>query len=126
MNETDTSYLPNMLLIGASGRNAGKTEFSCRVISRFAAQGGIVAAKVTAIDKADGVCPRGGKGCGVCTSLEGIFDIREETHSAGSKDTSRLLSSGANKVFWMRVLKSHMKEGMAAFAEKRKPKFSNS
>ncbi len=110
--------LPNMLLIGASGRNAGKTEFSTRVIARFKESGGIVAAKVTAISRADGVCPRkGGRGCGVCTTLNGIYDIREETDPNKQKDTSRLLAAGAKRVVWMRVLKSRMKEGMAALQD---------
>lgn len=116
MNHSELVYLPNMLMVGASGRNAGKTEFSCQVITRFKAKG-LVAVKVTAVDRADGVCPRGGRGCGVCASLKGDFDIIEETDVLGGKDTSRLLAAGASRVVWLRVLRSRMKEGVSALQE---------
>ena len=63
--------LPNMLLVGAAGRNAGKTEFTCRLIEIFRQEHEIIAAKITAVDRTDGTCPRGGRGCGVCSSLTG-------------------------------------------------------
>ncbi|MEN8255517.1 MAG: molybdenum cofactor guanylyltransferase [Verrucomicrobiota bacterium] len=107
---------PHMLLIGAAGRNTGKTEFACTLIRRFSPAQPITAVKITVIrsDESRGSCPRGGSGCGVCSSLEGEYDITEETNRDGEKDTSRLLRAGANRVFWLRVLDTHMAEGMAA------------
>jgi molybdopterin-guanine dinucleotide biosynthesis protein A len=114
VNRHDTVDIPRMLLIGSAERNAGKTEFSCRILKAFGRDRDIIAVKVTAIDKTDGTCPRGGKGCGVCSSLKGTFDITEETDAKRPKDTSRLLDAGASKVLWLRVLKSHMREGLMA------------
>lgn len=108
--------LPNMLLIGATGRNAGKTELACALIRKYVEQK-IVALKVTAIDKSDGSCPRGGRGCGVCSSLDGRYCITEETEPPPGKDTARLLKSGAHKVFWLRVLRPHLLDGLEKLLE---------
>jgi len=101
-----------MLLIGSAGRNSGKTEFACSLIRKCAAR--VVGVKVTAIRRKDGACPRGGKGCGVCTSLEGNFCLTEETDERSAKDTARLLAAGADRVFWLRALISHLTEGTDA------------
>jgi molybdenum cofactor guanylyltransferase len=106
-----------MLLIGAAGRNAGKTEFACNLIRRFSADGPIVAAKVTTVSTRDGTCPRGGKGCGVCSSLEGEYCITRETDATTAKDTSRLLAAGASRVYWLRVMKPHLAEGLEALLD---------
>jgi len=109
-------FAPNMLLIGAAGRDAGKTTFACEIIRRFGSAP-INAAKVTAIQARDGLCPRGGEGCGVCTSLEGDFCITEESDADGKKDTQRLLAAGAQRVLWLRVLKSKLEDGARVFLD---------
>ncbi|MCK5861013.1 MAG: hypothetical protein KAH38_00920 [Candidatus Hydrogenedentes bacterium] len=109
-------YAPNMLLIGAADRNAGKTTFACEIIRRFQ-HTPVHAAKVTAIQERDGTCPRGGKGCGVCTSLEGDYCITEENCSEGVKDTQCLLAAGAKRVLWLRVLKAKLEEGAQEFLD---------
>jgi len=114
---TDLIDIPGMLLIGATGRNAGKTEFACRLIKRFRGNRDLIAVKVTAIDRTDGTCPRGGKGCGVCSSLEEDYAITEESDAQGAKDTCRLLAAGATRVFWLRVMRPHMLEGMLALLD---------
>jgi molybdenum cofactor guanylyltransferase len=103
-----------MLMIGAAGRNAGKTEFACRVIARFAAETSVTGLKVTTVKERDGKCPRGGQGCGVCSSLKGNFCLTEERGENPDKDTSRLLAAGAERVLWLRVLREHLVEGLAA------------
>jgi len=100
-------YAPNMILIGAASRDAGKTVFACELVRRFAADG-VVGAKVTAVQETNGTCPRGGQGCGVCSSLEGDYCLTEELESGTEKDTQRLLASGAQRVFWLRVLKENL------------------
>ena len=107
---------PNMLLIGAAGRDAGKTVFACKLIGRFR-QVSQLAAKVTTIQEQGGACPRGGAGCGVCSSLEGDYCITQETTAMGSKDTQRLLNAGASRVLWLRVLKASLAEGAQALLE---------
>jgi molybdopterin-guanine dinucleotide biosynthesis protein A len=106
--------IPAMIMIGAADRNVGKTEFACSLIRKFGSRHGVIGIKVTTIDKAHGSCPRGGQGCGVCDTLDSNFCITEETDSRSAKDTCRMLAAGAKKVFWLRVLKNHLKEGLDA------------
>jgi molybdopterin-guanine dinucleotide biosynthesis protein A len=106
-----------MLLIGSAGRNVGKTELACALIRNNSVSAPIVGVKVTTIRAKDGRCPRGGRGCGVCSSLDGDFCITEEMNRSSRKDTSRLLKAGASRVFWLRVMKTHLREGLAALLD---------
>ena len=109
--------LNGMLLIGSAGRNVGKTELACVLIRKFSKSSPIVGIKVTTIRAKDGKCPRGGRGCGVCSSLDGDFCITEEVDKNSNKDTVRLLKAGAGRVFWLRVMKTHLKEGLTALLD---------
>lgn len=109
--------LENMLMIGASGSNAGKTELACALLRRFAAGRRIVGVKVTAVASKERSCPRGGQGCGVCSSMEGEHRITEETARGSGKDTEKLLAAGADKVYWLRVMRSHVQQGLAALLD---------
>jgi len=127
--------IPRMLMVGSTGRRSGKTRFVCSLISRFGSKHNIVGIKVTAVQKANGSCPRGGSGCGVCSSLEGHYYITEETPlevrtedgvvpqgdllltGRANKDTCRMLAAGAGRVFWLRVLRRHLEEGMVALLD---------
>lgn len=106
-----------MLMIGAAGRNIGKTEFACSLIKKFAKRCDIVGIKVTSIDTAGGVCHHGHPTCRVCTSIEGSYEISEETDDQSGKDTCRMLAAGAKRVLWLRVLKSHLTDGLNALLE---------
>ncbi|UCG56046.1 MAG: molybdenum cofactor guanylyltransferase [Phycisphaerales bacterium] len=103
-----------MLMVGSAGANVGKTELACALLRKFAGGRDIVGIKVTTIKEKDGQCPRGGEGCGVCSSLDANFLITAETDASSDKDTSRLLSAGASRVLWLRVLKDHLAEGAEA------------
>jgi molybdopterin-guanine dinucleotide biosynthesis protein A len=109
--------LDGMLMIGSSGANTGKTRLACAILGRFAKKHNIVGIKVTTIKEKDGQCPRGGEGCGVCSSLEGNFCITEEFNKNSGKDTSRLLSAGAGRVFWIQALKDHLSEAITAMLD---------
>ena len=113
----DVIKLDNILMIGSTGPNVGKTELACTIIKRFSKDKKITGIKVTTIKQKNGQCPRGGQGCGVCTSLEGDFDITQETDSTSGKDTSRLLAAGAEKVFWLRVMKTSLKQALAVLLD---------
>lgn len=106
--------LDGMLMIGSAGRNAGKTALACEVIKKFCKSTDIIGVKVTTIKAKNGKCPRGGRGCGVCSSLDGDFCITEELKKNSSKDTSKLLAAGAHRVFWLRVMRSHLEQGLTA------------
>ncbi len=109
--------LDGMLMIGSAGSNVGKTELACTLLRKFSKTSDIIGIKITTIKDKDGQCPRGGEGCGVCSSLEGVYCITEELNSTSDKDTARLLSAGASRVFWLRVLKEHLPEGRTALLD---------
>ncbi len=109
--------IDGMLMIGSAGANVGKTELACALLRRLSGHHDIAAIKATTISDRDGQCPRGGEGCGVCSSLQGNFCITRETNRDSDKDTSRLLSAGASRVYWLRALKTHLEEGASALIE---------
>ncbi|MHC4648356.1 MAG: molybdenum cofactor guanylyltransferase [Planctomycetota bacterium] len=109
--------LEGMLMIGAAGANVGKTELACALIRTFGRDRRITGIKVTAIKTKGGQCPRGGAGCGVCSSIDGDFAITQEKNSASRKDTSRLLKAGATRVFWLRAIKTKLQEALAALLD---------
>jgi len=107
-----------MLIIGAAGRNVGKTEFACELIRRHAATQPVFGIKVTTVHGHGGPCSRGGQGCGVCTSLTENYCITEEHQASGRKDTSRMLRAGAQGVWWLRVLREHIEAGLREVLER--------
>ena len=109
--------LENMLMIGSSGSNVGKTELACALLRQVGGTHRIVGAKVTAVASREQSCPRGGQGCGVCSSMDGECRIAEETDRCSRKDTGKLLTAGADKVYWLRVLRTHLQQGLSALLE---------
>ena len=112
---------PNFLIIGAAGRNVGKTEFACRLIERYAPQQTVCAVKVTTVRDRNGQCPRGAKGCGVCGSLQEPFCITDESGASPAKDTGRMARAGAPRVLWLRVHADHLAAGMRALLDQIPP-----
>lgn len=106
-------YRPDLLLIGAASRNSGKTELACRLVGRHAPSAPIVGLKVTTVERMDGHCPHGVAACGVCSSLTEPWRITREVASDSRKDTSRLLASGARRVYWMQALRAELGSGAA-------------
>ena len=113
--------LPGWLIVGAAGRNAGKTEFACAIIKEFQRAHPIVGVKFTAIAEGETTCPRGGEGCGVCAALEGDFQISEERGGQPEKDTARMLESGARRVFWVRCRRRRMHAALQALGPRLAP-----
>ena len=109
--------LANMLMIGSSGSDVGKTELACALLRRLGGDHRIIGVKVTAIGAKDGSCPRGGHGCGVCSSMDAGCTITEETNRHSKKDTGRLLAAGADRVYWLRVMRTHLGPGLTVLLE---------
>ncbi len=105
---------PNMLMVGAAGRNLGKTTFICRAIERLSKTQSVVAIKVTAFDDVDGEIDVAAQKCQTYKTLEGRFMITQEAEGSDAKDTHRMFHAGANSVYWLRTLKSALREGMDA------------
>jgi len=95
----------------------GKTELACAILRKFGKNGDIIGIKVTTIKDTNGQCPRGGEGCGACSSLDGVFCVTQEIDRGSTKDTSRLLTCGASRVFWLRVVREHLVEGVTALLD---------
>lgn len=106
-------FRPGMLMIGATGRNAGKTELLCQVIRAHAARVPIAALKVTPVARADAGCPHGGEGCGACSSLDEPWCVTPELDAASGKDTSQLLRAGAREAWWLRVREEALADAAA-------------
>ncbi len=107
--------IPNnkMVLIGATGRNGGKTTLARQIIKKYKDKLAIIGFKLITVRDHSDICPRGGKGCGICEGLKGNYDIREE-FGDGTKDTMLLREAGAKHVYLIRSLKDSLKE---AFTE---------
>ena len=106
--------IPTMILVGSTARNLGKTALAARLVEALSPREKVVGVKVTTIRDKGAKCPRGGDGCGTCSSLTGAYDIREETDPGGAKDTSQLLRAGAARVFWLRARREALAEGLDA------------
>ena len=106
-----------MLMVGAAGRNLGKTTFICRAIERLANTQPVVAIKVTAFDDVDGQIITETARCNTYKTLEGRFMITHEADGSDEKDTHRMYQAGAERVYWLRTLKSALSDGMQALFE---------
>lgn len=95
----------NMLMIGATGRNSGKTELASLIISKFSKEHTIVGLKVSTYY--DGDIHLHGKNEDPLTEN---FSILNDTNAQTDKNTSRMLGSGAKSVYWLRSKDSFLSE----------------
>jgi len=107
--------IPNMLLVGSTARNTGKTTFCLAFLEKWKDKFDAIGLKVTTIREGKGMCHHGNNGCGVCTSFSGNYEIIEEKDRSGEKDTRKLLAAGAKRVFWIRALDEYVQEATNAF-----------
>ena len=101
-----TIDIPNMILIGATARNSGKTTLAVSIIEKYKEKMPVYGIKVTTIDGEHRHCVYGGEGGGVSSNLEGDFEITEEVLGDEKKDTVLLLAGGAQKVYWLKTIVS--------------------
>jgi hypothetical protein len=87
--------IPNLLIIAGTGTKSGKTSLACRIIEQLCDLE-ITAIKITPHfhETTSGL---------IVKSEENGYAIYEETNSSTSKDTSRMLKSGASKVYFAKV-----------------------
>jgi hypothetical protein len=87
--------IPNLLLIAGTGTKSGKTTMACRIIEQFRNLN-IIAIKITPHfhETTEGL---------VLKSEKKGYSIYEETNITTSKDTSRMLHSGAHAVYFAKV-----------------------
>ena len=95
------NVIPNLLLIAGTGTKSGKTTMACRIIEQF------TDLKITAVK----ITPHFHEttpGLKVIHEEKG-YAIYEETNIGTRKDTSRMLNSGADKVYFAKVLDDRLK-----------------
>ncbi len=85
----------NLLLIAGNGTKSGKTSLACRIIEQLP-ELEIIAIKITPHfhETTDGL---------MIVADTKSYSIYEERNSGTSKDTSRMLRSGASKVYFAKV-----------------------
>ncbi len=118
MNEKQMFHVHNMIMIGATGRNTGKTEMACRLIKKFISGYTVIALKVTTVKETDGKCHGGDERCGKYSSLEANYSLSEEVSANSNKDTGKMLAAGAHKVFWLEVKKEYLTDGIETFLKR--------
>ena len=98
--KTAQMIVPNLLLIAGTGTKSGKTTMGCRIIEQFSNLH-ITAVKISPHfhETTPGLKP---------VFEEPGFAIYEETNRDTTKDTSRMLNSGASKVYFAKVLDSRL------------------
>jgi molybdopterin-guanine dinucleotide biosynthesis protein A len=109
------------LLIGATGRNVGKTQLACDIIRSVASERPVAAVKITAAEPHADRCARGGDGCGACRTLAGDFFIEQEDGRHRDKDTARLLAAGADPCFWVRAKRAHLGSALSSLLDQLDP-----
>ena len=92
--------LPVIVVAGVTS-GSGKTSVAEAVINLLSEHYSTAAAKITVTHGERG-CPHGGKGCDVCGSLGGQFQVitRDSIIQQPGTDTSRLSEAGAVRVLW--------------------------
>lgn len=93
----------NLAVIVVAGvtSGAGKTSLAEAVTGILNSICPTAAAKIT-VTHGDRGCPHGGKGCDVCGTLGGDFQVitRSSILEQTGTDTARLLEAGASRVLW--------------------------
>jgi hypothetical protein len=103
-------HLRTILVAGVSS-GAGKTCVAESMTRALAGRCPTAAAKITVTHGERG-CPHGGKGCNVCGSLGGDFQVitRENIILQQGTDTARLADAGAIPVVWAITKEAAIKE----------------
>lgn len=101
----------NLLIVGGTGRNVGKTELVCSFIRKFGRIYKIIALKVSTIS------PDLEENHGSHQGEDKNFIIEELVPKMG-KDTQRMLEAGADRVFYMRTNENSAAELFNEFLKK--------
>ncbi len=97
-----------IVIIGGHSRSVGKTSVVAGIIAGLP-EFCWTAFKIT--QYGHGVCSANGEPCD-CATADHSVAITEEHDSVGDSDTSRFLSAGAKKVYWVRTRQGKLAEAM--------------
>jgi hypothetical protein len=97
-----------MLIVGAAGKNSGKTTLACSIIRAFAKVLDIVGLKVSVAREATGQDGRPHR-------QAEPFLLREEQPGACGTDTARMLDAGARRSFFLHAERDSLEAGFQKF-----------
>ena len=103
-----------LVVIGGHSRSVGKTSVVAGLISALT-EFEWTAAKIT--QYGHGICSANGEACD-CATGDHSWAISEERDRHGDSDTSRFLSAGAVRVFWVRTEQGRLAEAIPAFRQR--------
>jgi len=103
-----------IVVIGGHSRSVGKTSVVAGLIAALP-EFRWTALKVT--QYGHGVCSANGEACD-CATDDHSWAISEEKNPEGDSDTSRFLSAGAARVWWVRTQQGRLAEAMPALRAK--------
>ncbi len=87
--------IANLLIVSGLGRNIGKTELAAQIIAQQSKLSQVFGIKVSVISPNPSSL--------VAHQQHTSYRIFEETNPASTKDTSRMLRSGAGKVYYLQA-----------------------
>ncbi|MCD6594477.1 hypothetical protein J7L68_02215 [bacterium] len=90
--------IPNMIIIGSTGKNMGKTTLVSKIIRKYSCQQNVYAIKISISEDGD--------------ISNKKFEIVEEQNPHREKDTSRFLAAGAKKSFLIRTTEQNLMEAI--------------
>jgi hypothetical protein len=107
--KSEYAKIPNLLLIAGTGTKSGKTTMACRIIEEFGNMK-ITAVKITPHfhETTPGL---------VLLAESNGYSVYEETETDSPKDTSRMLRSGAEKVYYAKVWDDRLFEAFKKIME---------
>jgi hypothetical protein len=102
--------IPNLIIIGGSSRNVGKTTLAINLIKKYAGSEKITGLKVTSIRQGE----ERYHGSHLVPDLQS-FRILEETSIDSMKDTAKMLAAGAERVFYIETPDSQINMAVSTF-----------
>ena len=103
--------MPNLIIIGGSSRNVGKTSICLDLISRYASKLDITGLKISAIKPEEKIY----HGTHGHVFKGRNFRIYEEPKPDDHKDTARMLKAGAKRAVYIEAADEHLAEAFAGF-----------
>lgn len=102
--------LKNMIIVGGSHRQSGKTDVACQIIKKLVKKGSVVCLKVCCHDPSDA------RDLKADFTLDDYWLVKEEP-SEGTKSTDKMYAIGASAVYRLIVMKDALQEAFKLFLE---------
>lgn len=96
------AFVPRSVIVAGTASKAGKTSVAAACVRLLSVGTRTVGAAKITVTHGERGCPHGGKGCNVCSTLGGDFQITSKPSiiEQPGTDTAILHHAGANPVLW--------------------------